>query len=244
MLRNRVILVTGGASGIGLVIAQGLAGHGAELIVTGVTQGQVDDAVAKLGFYATGVLVDPLKVADVDQLFSRVRNTHGRLDVLVVTAVTTGINSNLPLGRITERAFDQMFDTNVKSVAFTLQAARPMMGDGGAIVVIGDYSAIDREHGTSLDRATKSALSALIEGWTDDLKEIGVRVNLLTTSSTITPIGTQGATPEGKHVFCPFNRRWSYEHSSPQNEIVKVATFLASDSSRYLNGVELFVSKG
>jgi NAD(P)-dependent dehydrogenase (short-subunit alcohol dehydrogenase family) len=240
VLRNRVILVTGGATGIGFVIAQGLARQGAELIVTGATQGQIDDAVARLGYYATGVSADLSKVADVEALFSRVRASHGRLDVLVVT---TGAQCDLPLGRITESAFDQMFNANVKAVTFTVQAARSMMGDGGSIVIIGSQAPTDQGEGTSLCRAAKSALHSLIEEWTTDLREIGVRVNLLSASSATAPIGSKNATARGEHFFCTLENHWSFQLNGSQREIVGAATFLASDTSRYLNGVELVTNR-
>jgi NAD(P)-dependent dehydrogenase (short-subunit alcohol dehydrogenase family) len=240
VLKNRVILVTGGASGIGLPIAQALAGHGAELIITGTTQAQIDDAVPKLGFYATGSVADVSKVADVERLISRIRATHGRLDVLIVTALS---NCNPPIEEITEKAFDQTFNTSVKGAMFTVEAARPMMADGGSIVIVGDSAPIDQRQGTSLSRAAKSALQCLVEGWTMELKEVGVRVNLLNTGSAAPLIGSEQSDLTGQHFFCTKKKRWSYELSSAQREIVNVATFLASDTSCYLYGVELVVNK-
>lgn len=240
MLKNRVILVTGGASGIGLPIAQALAGHGAEVIVTGTNQAQIDDAVRKLGFYAVGVVADVSKVADVERLVSRIRDTHGRLDVLIVT--TSG-NPDSPIGEITEKAFDQIFDTSVKGVVFTVEAARPMMADGGSIVIVADRAPIDHRQGMSLSRAAKSALQCLVEGWTMELQEVGVRVNLLSTGTEALLIGSEQSDLAGQHFFCTKKKRWSYELNSTQRGIVKVATFLASDTSCYLYGVELVANK-
>jgi len=240
VLRNRVILVTNGASGIGLGIAQGLASHGAELIVTGATQAQIDDAVAKLGFYATGVLADLSKVADAECLVARIQATHGRLDVLILTTATV---ADLPIGKITERAFDQMFDANIKGVAFTIQAARSIMGDGGSVVIIGDHVPSTYEQGMGLRHAAKSALRSLVEGWTTDLGEIGVRVNLLSGCSATSPVGSISTASNKELLFSSRRNRFSFEPNSSQREIIQVATFLASDTSHYLNGVELLAGK-
>jgi len=236
MLRNKVILVTGGSSGLGFAVARELALQGGELIITGSRQDQIEDAVAKLGFYAVGVVADVSKVTDIERLFKRIEITHGRVDVVVVMPDAC---KPVPLGEITESMFDRIINFNVKGVTFTVQAALPLMGDGGSIVIIGDTAAAESLDRMSLIHAARAAVQSLVRGWINDIGSSGIRVNLLSTNS-VDIASLQNATQIGATDGPHSAGRGSKKSCKLQSEILQATAFLASDKSSDMNGLELF----
>jgi NAD(P)-dependent dehydrogenase (short-subunit alcohol dehydrogenase family) len=112
-LQDKVTVVTGGSTGIGLGIAKRFASEGAFVYITGRRQSQLDLAVTAIGDRATGVRGDASNLADLDALYQRLGREQGHIDVVVANA---GIGEFAPLGCITEEHFDKTFSTNVKGV--------------------------------------------------------------------------------------------------------------------------------
>ena len=131
---SKVVVVTGGTSGIGLAIAKALAAEGAAIFITGRRQEVLDAAVKEIGGRVTGVRADMSKLADIDRVYDAVQQQHAQIDVIIANA---GGGTMLPLGAITEEQYQQTFDTNVKGTIFTVQKALPLMGEGGSIILTG-----------------------------------------------------------------------------------------------------------
>ncbi len=98
-LSNKVAVITGGSSGIGLATAQRFIADGAQVVITGRNRKAVDAAVAELGDEATGIRGDVANLEDLDRLFAQVREQFGRVDVLFANA---GIAPFVPFERVTE----------------------------------------------------------------------------------------------------------------------------------------------
>jgi len=130
-LANKVAIVTGGTSGIGLAAAKRFATEGARVYVTGRRKAELDAAVAAIGRSAAGIQADVSRLADLDALYAQVKAEAGRIDVLYANA---GGGSFLPLGQITEQQYQDTFDRNVKGVLFTVQKALPLLADGASII--------------------------------------------------------------------------------------------------------------
>ncbi len=112
-LANKIAIVTGATSGIGLSTARLFAAEGARVYITGRRKDALDEAVATIGHGAVGIQADSAKNDELDEVFAQVKSQQGRLDVLVVNA---GGGSMLPLGEITEEQVDNTFARNVKAV--------------------------------------------------------------------------------------------------------------------------------
>src|SRR4051812_35188760 len=110
-LTDKVAVVTGGTSGIGLAIVRRFADEGATVFATGRRQEAIDAAAAELDGNVTFVRADASKAADLEVLYDSVREQAGHIDVLVANA---GGGSFVPLGQITEEHYHDTFDTNVK----------------------------------------------------------------------------------------------------------------------------------
>ncbi|MFD8523745.1 SDR family NAD(P)-dependent oxidoreductase [Streptomyces capillispiralis] len=237
VLAGKVAVVTGAGSGIGLAIARRFAAEGARVFLAGRRQEPLDAAVAEIGPAATAVRADVSVQADLDDLYSVVREEAGRIDVLVANA-----GSGVPqrLGDITEEAVDATFGTNVKGTIFTVQKALPLLSDGASIVVTGSTSTLRPGPGLEVYGASKAALRNLVRSWALSARERNFRVNVLSPGPTETP-GLIGIVGPDLHQFAsevPLGRIGRPE------EIAAVATFLASDASSFVNGVDWFVDGG
>jgi len=239
--KNKVVLVTGGASGLGLAIAQELAGQGALLVITGRRQAPLDEALKSLGEQAIAVKADVSSLSDLTALFSQIKDHHGRLDVLVANA---GKGELEPLGAITEASFERIFATNVKGVTFTVQGALPLMGKGGSIVIIGSTASINPGPGLSVYAGTKAALRALVRSWVVDIKGSGVRINLLSPGPVNTESLHDMLGDHAQDVIASLSEKSTLGRIGQASEIGTAVAFLASDASSYINGVELFADGG
>jgi NAD(P)-dependent dehydrogenase (short-subunit alcohol dehydrogenase family) len=133
----RDILVTGGSTGIGLATAKGFAEKGARVFITGQRQKELEVAKREIGHDAIAIQADAGKLADLDCLFSDIKQIAGKLDLVFANADG---GCSLPLAAVTEDQFDATFERNVKGVLFTVQkslarAARPTSGSGGRCTV-------------------------------------------------------------------------------------------------------------
>jgi NAD(P)-dependent dehydrogenase (short-subunit alcohol dehydrogenase family) len=246
-LHNKIAIVTGATSGIGLATAQRFAAEGAHVYLTGRRQPELDAAVAAVtadGGRATGVQVDSTSMAGLDRLFAQVKDAHGRIDVLFVNA---GGGSMLPLGEITEQHFDETFERNVKSVLFTVQKALPLLAEGASVILTGSTAGTEGTAAFSVYAASKAAVRAFARNWILDLKGRKVRVNTISPGATRTPglvdlAGPDAAQQQGLLDYLA--SRIPMGRVGEPEEIAKAALFLASDDASFVNGIELFVDGG
>ena len=242
-LSDKVALVTGGTSGLGLATAKRFIAEGALVFVTGRRQEALDAAVAELGPHAAGIRGDVANLADLDRIYEAIRERKGRLDVLFANAGGGGL---APLGSITEEHFDATFATNVRGLVFTVQKALPLMPRGGSIVLNASTTSIKGTGAFSIYSASKAAVRNLARSWTLDLKERGIRVNAVSPGVVPTPgYDLLGLTPGQVQGFVEMQAQTiPLGRVGRPDEIGKAVVFLASDDSSFVNGVELFVDGG
>lgn len=239
-LEGKVAVVTGGSTGIGLGIAKRFVSEGAAVVITGRRQAELDAAVAEIGSKASAFRADVAVLSDLDALYEEVRKTHGRIDVLVANA---GGASLAKLGEITEEHYDKTFAINVKGVLFTVQKALPLMEKGGSIIVTGSTVSVMGTEAFSVYSGTKAAIRNFVRSWIIDLKGRNIRVNVLSPGPIDTPAlreiaGAAEGFIEAISAQVPLGR------IGDPDETGKVAVFLASDASSFVNGAELFVDGG
>lgn len=131
-LSNRIALVTGGTSGIGLEAAKLFRDQGARVIVTGVDQTRLDAASRELGGGVLVLRADLRLAGELDKVFDQIQQKFGRLDVLFANA---GVGLAAALEAVTENQIDEQFAVNFKGIFFTVQKAAPLMAKGGSIVL-------------------------------------------------------------------------------------------------------------
>jgi NAD(P)-dependent dehydrogenase (short-subunit alcohol dehydrogenase family) len=242
-LSDKVALVTGGSSGIGLATAKRFISEGAHVFITGRRQAELDAAAKELGSNATAVRSDVANLADLDRLFDTIKQTKGRLDVLFANAGGGGL---APLGQITEEHFDKTFNTNVRGLLFTVQKALPLMPPGSSIILTASTTSVKGTPAFSVYSATKAAVRSFARNWTLDLKDRKIRVNAVSPGLVPTPgYDLMGLTKEQVQGFVDFMvTTIPLGRAGTPDEIAKAVVFLASDDSSFVNGAELFVDGG
>jgi NAD(P)-dependent dehydrogenase (short-subunit alcohol dehydrogenase family) len=239
--KSKVAVVTGGSSGIGFAIAQKMAAQGMRVIITGRRRDALDRAVTELGGNVVGIVADVSSTAGLEALFSEIKSKFGRIDTLVANA---GGGIHAPLGKITEAAYDQQFDTNVKGIVFTVQGALPLMEPGSSIVIIGSTASIDPGPTMSIYGATKAAVRNLVRSWVSDLKGTGIRINIVSPGPTNTQSLRDAFGEHAEEGMAFLKNKSPIGRIGEPEEIAEVAAFLASDAASYVNGVELFADGG
>jgi len=243
-LGGKIAVITGATSGIGLATAKVFVAAGAKVYITGRRQDVLDKAVAEIGGDVTGIRADSASMADLDTLFTQVKAEAGRIDVLYTAA---GGGSMLPLGQITEEQVDDTFDRNVKGVIFTVQKALPLMGKGGSIILTGSTAGTEGTAAFSVYSASKAAVRNLARSWALDLKDSGIRVNVVSPGATRTPglVELAGEDEQAQQGLLDYlASRIPLGRVGEADEIGKAVLFLASDDASFVNGAELFADGG
>ena len=241
-LEGKIALITGGSSGIGLATAQRFVKEGAYVFITGRRQAELDKAVKAIGKQVTALRADASILADLDKVYAQIKQEKARVDVVFANA---GQGSLLPLGSITEEQYDQTFNTNVKGLLFTVQKALPLMPDGGSIILNASVAGIKGMAAFSVYSATKAAVRSFARGWTVDLKDRKIRVNVVSPGPIDTPIldGLANTEEERKGVRTYLTSQVPLGRMGQPDEIAKAVTFLASDDASFVAGAELFVDE-
>jgi NAD(P)-dependent dehydrogenase (short-subunit alcohol dehydrogenase family) len=243
-LEGKIALVTGGSSGIGLATAQSFIKEGAFVYITGRRQAELDKAVKTIGgTQVKAVRADASSLTDLDKLFAQIKQEKGRLDVVFANA---GGGSFAPLGAITEEHYDQIFNTNVKGLLFTVQKALPLIPDGGSVILNASVAGSKGLAAFSVYSATKAAVRSFARSWTTDLKDRKIRVNVISPGPIETPILDGLAdTAEGRQgIIDHLTAMVPLGRIGRPDEIGKAAVFLASEDASFIAGVELFVDGG
>lgn len=242
-LAGKVALITGGNSGIGRATAEAFVAEGAQVVITGRDQATLDETAAVLGDAGLAVRAEAADLGAIDRVVDAVRARFGRIDVLFVNA---GIGQFAPVDQATEAHFDALFDVNVKGLYFTVQKALPLLAPGASVIFNGSISGHTGMAGSSVYSATKAAVRSLARTLSADLKDRGIRVNVISPGPVSTPIlGRLGLPPEaleaataGLRAQIPLGRFGRAE------EIAGAAVFLASDESTFFVGAELVADGG
>ncbi|EWY40995.1 oxidoreductase [Skermanella stibiiresistens SB22] len=237
---NKVVAITGGSDGIGLATAKLFALEGARVYITGRRQEPLAEAVKEIGHGAVGVQGDVTNSADVARLYERIQRDHQKVDVVFANA---GIYEAAPLDAIDDARFDATFNVNVKGMVFTVQKALPLMAAGSAVVLNGSVAGGKGLPGQSLYNASKAAVRSFARSWTNDLKERGIRVNVVSPGGTETRmirsyLESQPEVEEELSKSVPLGRL------GEPNEVAWAVLFLASSESSFVAGHELFVDGG
>src|SRR5262252_2354740 len=240
-LDGKVAVVTGGTSGIGLAAAKRFVADGAQVFITGRRKAELDAAAREIGRNVTAIRCDVSKLADTERMIATVKEQKGRIDVLFANA---GIAEAAPLPEVTEDSFDRHFDINVKGAFFTVQKALPILSDYASVIFTSSVVGSKGLPGVSVYSATKAALRSFARTLTTDLKGRKIRVNVVSPGTIDTP-GLRGlrnldaqALTERYSSSIPLGRLGQSE------DIANAVSFLASDESSYITGIELFIDGG
>jgi 3-oxoacyl-[acyl-carrier protein] reductase len=182
-LKNAVVLVTGGSSGIGRAVAESLTAAGARVAITGRNQARLTEAAHAIGAHA--IHADVRLEGDVERTYREVMETFGDLDVLVNNA---GVGILKPLTELSLDDFDRVLATNVRGPMMMAQAAAKIFiaRNRGNIVNIASTAGLRGAPGGTAYYGSKFALRGMTECWRAELRKYNIRVFLVNPSEVLT----------------------------------------------------------
>lgn len=242
-LKDKVALITGGSSGIGLATASLFAREGAQVIITGRRKDILNEAVRAIGKGAMGICGD---VADIEHhaaVASQIRDRFGALDIYLANAGVLTIRHS---AEVSPAEFDHQFGVNARGVFFGVQAAIPLLRDEGSVIVISSLASAKVLDGHAVYAGAKAAVEAFARSWALELRDRHIRVNVLSPGPVDTAILEKLGVPEANQP--DFVRMMASRIPAGRfgdvDEIAHAALFLASEEGRFVNGAELRVDGG
>lgn len=241
-LKNKVVVITGGNSGIGFGIAEALKNEGAVGAIVGRNQETLNNSAAQLGEGFIGINGDVTNLADLERMFATTSEKFGKIDVIVANAGAGAVGT---VATFDEADYDKTMNLNLKSVYFTVQKALPYMNDGGSIILIGSNSAHRAYTNFTLYGAAKAAVIYLAKGFSSDLLDRKIRANVITPGTTDTPAFEKFVPLEQiEAIKTHFAGEMPIGRIGQPSDIGKTAVFLASDDSSFILGAEILVDGG
>jgi NAD(P)-dependent dehydrogenase (short-subunit alcohol dehydrogenase family) len=242
-LTGKVAVITGGSSGIGFATAAKFVEEGAYVFITGRRKSELDKAVQKIGRNVTAVEGDVANLADLDRLYSTVKDQKGSLDIVVANAAFVEL---VTFDNVTPEHFDQTFNVNARGTFFSVQKALPLIKNGGSIVLVSSVGHLKGIPVYTTYSATKAAVRSFSRSWAAELKDRGIRVNTVTPGAVDTAIfDTQFKTKEeADGARQAAGGRNPMGRIGRPEEIASAILFLASDDSSFSTGIDLVADGG
>ena len=247
LVADQVAIVTGGASGLGDVIAHRLATEGATVVVADIdTTGAkvVADAIVAAGGNAVAVACDVTKRADVDAMVDEAARL-GRIGTLVLSAA---IESLVPVAKLSDDEWQRVLDINLKGPFLCMRAALPHMvkGGGGSVIAMGSTLGLIVAPGHPAYCASKGALVNLCKQAAIEHASDNVRVNLLAPSATTTGLFMKHSAnaPDPNALRAKIAAGMPMKRLGDPQEVCDAVMFLASSQSTYLSGAVIPLDGG
>ncbi|MGE7624810.1 3-oxoacyl-ACP reductase FabG [Viridibacillus sp. NPDC096237] len=241
-LQNKVAMITGGASGIGLAAVKRFAEEGAIVIIADYNEEAGNKVEAnfleddyEVAFYPINVT----KRESVNEVVEKVINKYHKIDILINNA---GITNDAMLSKMTEEQFDQVIDVNLKGVFNCTQAVTPSMVTKGygKIINTSSVSGVYGNVGQTNYAATKAAIVGMTKTWAKELGRKGINVNAVAPGFTRTPMVEKMPAK----VLEKMESSVSLQRLAAPGDIANAYLFLASEEASYITGHVLQVDGG
>lgn len=238
---GKVILITGGGSGIGLATARLLLDSGARVVLAGRGEDRLKTATEDLGAgdRVLAVPADVARTSDLEHLMERIGERFDHLDGVFANA---GVAPFARSAEVTEADVDHIVGVNFKGVFFTVQKSLPLLADGGSVVLSSSWLTHRGMAFTSVYAATKAAVRNLAQTLAADLAGRGIRVNAVSPGYVVTPMFDSIATTEEARQAC--RSQVALGRLGQPADIADGVLFLLSPRGSYITGQELLIDGG
>ena len=240
-LQDKIAVVTGGTSGIGLATAQEFITQGARVIITGRKEPELKRVAGEIG--ADGVVADQARLPDIDKLVDFVKTKYGFVDVLFINA---GIVLFSSIEEANEDHFDRMMDTNFKGSFFTLNKFIPLMRKGSVVTLLSSINATTGQSNCSVYSASKAALNSLVKVASTELAPKGIRINAVCPgpirTNLLSALGLEEKTLQS-FASATLNKI-PLKRFGEATEVAKLVSYLSSDDAAFITGSEYVIDGG
>ena len=239
---GKVVVITGGNSGIGYATTREFIKEGAHVIITGKRRDALDKAARETG--ATAILADQASLQDIERLVQELKTLYGKVDVLFINA---GVAFFAPIEHITEDQFDAMTDINFKGSFFTLQKFIPLLNDGASVVFLTSNNTAMTMPGSSVYAAGKSAIGHIARIAAKELAPRKIRVNTVNPGPTQTEMINKFGFDEAtlKSMTESILAQVPLAKLGKADDVAKMVTYLAdNNTSSFITGAEFFIDGG
>jgi 2-hydroxycyclohexanecarboxyl-CoA dehydrogenase len=243
---EQVVLVTGGASGIGKAVSLAFAAGGARVVVADVDSAGAEEVASKAKADGREALVVPMDVTDTASVrgaFDRAVSTWGRIDVLANVA---GWDRIVPFVETTEELWDRVIGVNFRGTLATCHAVLPLMIEAGSGTIVNTASEAGRSgsSGEAVYSGTKGAVIAFTKALAREVARHGIRVNAVAPGLTDTPL-LQGMIAEGhQKLVDAIVKATPLRRLARAEEVADAVLFLASERASFITGQTLGVGGG
>jgi NAD(P)-dependent dehydrogenase (short-subunit alcohol dehydrogenase family) len=238
--KNRLYLITGGTSGIGLAAAEELIRLGARVIVTGRNKKKLRELSNRYGSCIIPLNIDSSSPESGYDLAEEVQK-NGMLDGLWLNAAIAELDN---LESVTAQAYSKIMDVNVRGPLLQLASLSEHLKDNSSVIVTSSSSVYEGAKLTSLYAASKGALSAVVRVWSNELATRGIRVNSLVPGPITTNFRRFLSHKEQVDFEKAVCEQLPLGRSASASEISNVVLFLFSSGSSYVTGSEIPVDGG
>lgn len=242
-LENKVAIITGATSGMGLQTAKRYLAEGAKVVLTGRSQEKLNALKSELEGDYLLVKAEASSVADSEELINTTVESFGKIDVLFLNA---GIFRVETIDGLTEELFDEVYNINVRGPLFTVKAAYNYLNEGASIIFNTSVTNVKGFGGMSAYASSKAALRSLTRTLAAEFGPKGIRVNAISPGPIDTPIYGKHNVPQENidEMAANFPSMVSLGRFGNADEVAATALFLASSDSSYITGAEIPVDGG